>query len=70
MVTYYNKTSCSTRELLKASCGTKILYHKIYYMTSCKRYKIEIKIKHKIRVKYSSSFEMPLDEDVHIGLHT
>jgi hypothetical protein len=40
MFTYYKKTSCSTREPLKASCGVKITYHKIYYMTSYKRYKI------------------------------
>jgi hypothetical protein len=38
--TYYNKPSYSTREPLKASCGIKIIYHKIYCMTSYKRYKI------------------------------
>jgi hypothetical protein len=40
MFTYRYETSCSTRELFKASCGTKILYHKIYYVTPCKKYKI------------------------------
>jgi hypothetical protein len=40
MFTYYNKTSYSTIEPLKTSYGIKITYHKVYYMTSCKRYKI------------------------------
>jgi hypothetical protein len=70
MFTYYNKTSYSTRETLKASCDIMITYHKIYYMTFCKRYKILINIKHNIMVKYSSFFEMSLDEDVHVYLHT
>jgi hypothetical protein len=70
MFTYYNKTSYSTRETLKASCDIKITYHKIYYMTFCKRYKILINIKHNIMVKYTSFFEMSLDEDVHVYLHT
>jgi hypothetical protein len=45
MFIYHNKISCSTRESLKASYGTKILYHKIYYMTPYKRCKIWISIR-------------------------